>query len=485
MDKETLTGYGWLIVCAMILAVMIAFATPFGNFVTTATRNTVDSLLDVNSKSIRPVQIPPNKTYTLEEIEDDETLFAIGGTQPEYVLAKFNKQYTAVTIFPNGEDSDGKVAKFAPWNGEASPLASYQETLQVVVFNEGITEAGSGNGSFYVFGSSPSITKVSLPETLEVIGDNLFYNCSNLKEIVLPNSLTKIGQGAFSYSGICDVSIPDTVTEMGNDAFSNCKNLKTVKLPANITKISRNTFNGCTVLSDIDIPGNITTIEYRAFANTAIRVASLKQITTIEDEAFMDCSQLSNVVFSPLLTEIKANTFSGCTSLRNLVFHSRLEKIGNGAFKGSGLNHITIPNGVTNIGDSAFEDCSNLSRVTFNTNLSYIPARAFKNCVALTSVEIPGNIKTIKEEAFYGAGLTTVTLKSGVQTIENKSFANCKINSITIPDSLTNRSGTALQGIESTATIYCQSGDMRLDILFVVGRDLPATVNVIVDTTKF
>lgn len=123
--------------------------------------------------------------------------------------------------------------------------------------------------------------------------------------------------------------------------------------------------------------------------------------------------------------------------------------IGDNAFKNcTGLTNITIPNSVTNIGLSAFECCSSLTNITIPGGVTVIGHNAFCNCRGLASITIPNSVRHIESHAFeYCTGLISITLSNRLESIAEKVFKNCSsLASITIPDSVTSIMPSAFSG---------------------------------------
>ena len=126
-------------------------------------------------------------------------------------------------------------------------------------------------------------------------------------------------------------------------------------------------------------------------------------VTTIGENAFRDCSNLTSVTIPNSITEIGGRAFDNCSSLTS----------------------VTIPNSVTTISDNAFRGCISLTSVTIPNSVTTIGNSAFSACISLTSVTIPNSIKTIGDEAFQDCGsLTSVTIGNSVTTIGNNAFTN-------------------------------------------------------------
>ena len=139
-----------------------------------------------------------------------------------------------------------------------------------------------------------------------------FIGCRSLTSLVIPDSVTNIGDYAFwGCSDLADIVIPDGVTSIGDYAFEGCESLRSVVIPDGVTSIGDYVFSGCRSLTDIVIPNSVT---------------------SIRDGAFFGCSDLADIVIPDGITSIGDRAFMGCSSLSSLV----------------------IPGGVTSIGESVF-----------------------------------------------------------------------------------------------------------------------------------
>ena len=252
------------------------FAIVDDNLVATdkVTENEKLWIKDLNLNSVEPEET----NYTSEEIESSEYLYAIGKTKPEYVVAKFNNDYTEVVITKNGEESDGIIQLFAPWTIR-SPMSDRKDTLQKAIVKNGIIDLGDGsagegtfcnctnlksiilpNGLMYIkqscFGDCKSLTNILFPDSITSIGWNAFNGCSSLVNIVIPNSVTSIGPYAFKdCSSLANITIPNSVTSIGNDAFEKCTGLTSITIPESVTSIGQFAFRYCSSLTNITYNG--------------------------------------------------------------------------------------------------------------------------------------------------------------------------------------------------------------------------------------
>jgi len=162
---------------------------------------------------------------------------------------------------------------------------------------------------------------------------------------------------------------------------------------------------------------------------TSVTIPS--SVTTIGENAFLECRSLTSVTIPSSVTTIGDLAFCGCSSLTSVAIPSSVTTIGNQAFRACrSLTSVTIPSSVTAIGDWAFQDCSSLTSVTIPSSVTTIGYQAFANCSSLISLTIPSSVTTIGYHAFaYCSSLTSVTIPSSVTTIGYGAFSSC--NSLT------------------------------------------------------
>ena len=171
-------------------------------------------------------------------------------------------------------------------------------------------------------------------------------------------------------------------------------------------------------------------------------------------------SQVKTVIIKNGVTSIGNCAFDGCSSLTSATIPNSVTGIGNWAFYGcSSLTSATIPDSVTSIGEDAFNGCKSLTSVTIPNSVTSIANGAFSNCSSLTSVTIPDGVTSIGESAFYGcSSLTNVTIPKSVTSIGDWAFSNCtSLTNVTIPKSVTRIGFGAFSG--SNATITVASGN--------------------------
>ena len=173
----------------------------------------------------------------------------------------------------------------------------------------------------------------------EAFGWSKFIGCRSLTDIVIPNSVTSIGDNAFEYCfSLSNLVIPDGVTSIGKWAFEDCSSLSSVVIPDSVTSIGNHAFAYCESLSSIVIPDSVTSIGDHAFSycESLTDIVIPDSVTSIGDNAFRHCSSLSSLVIPDSVTSIECYAFSGCESLSSIV----------------------IPDSVTSIGYHAFASCN-------------------------------------------------------------------------------------------------------------------------------
>ena len=273
-----------------------------------------------------------------------------------------------------------------------------------------------------------------------------FIGCRSLTSLVIPNSVTNIGDYAFSgCRSLTDIVIPDSVTRIGDGAFRGCKSLTDIVIPNSVTSIGDNAFEYCFSLSNLVIPDGVT---------------------SIEDNAFKGCYSLSSVVIPDSVSCIGFGAFENCSSLTDIVIPDSVTSIGGYAFGCcESLTDIVIPNSVTSIGDNAFWYCKSLSSVVIPAGVTSIGARAFCECSSLISIVIPDGITCIGESAFcVCSSLSSVVIPDSVTSIGNYAFAYCKsLTDIVIPNSVTSIGDNAFRHCSSLSSLVISESVVNLN----------------------
>ena len=300
-----------------------------------------------------------------------------------------------------------------------------------------------------------------IPDSVTNIGDYAFWGCKSLKSLVIPDGVTSIGDCAFyDCESLKSLVIPDSVTHIGNGAFKACSSLKSLVIPASVGNIIGNPFSGWNgelkclspyfiydnkVLFDKDkskiiafrdknttsyvIPDSVSCIEFGAFWNchSLKRLVLPDSVSSIGDWAFWNCRSLTDIVIPDSVNSIGDRVFSGCCSLKSLVIPDSVSSIGESAFEDcTSLSSLVIPEGVTSIGHCAFRGCYSLSNIVIPNGVSSIGESAFDGCKSLNSVVIPDSVTSIGYRAFDGCcSLKSLVIPNSVTSIGDSAFRGC------------------------------------------------------------
>ncbi len=354
--------------------------------------------------------------------------FSAGVTDISY--AAFSECFALKSVeLPNGLVSISEAAF-----GNDSALSSISipastKTIGPVAFNNcsGMTELTLNEGIESIgeeaFGGA-SITKLDIPDSVKSIGvacfknnqklssvtigsgisqlpTYVFRNCTSLENIVIPDNIISIGDGAFYESGLTSINIGNKVQSIDR-AFVSCDNLKTAKIGSGVTSLYA-AFASC---------HNLEKVEFADGFNGDCSYA------------FVYCDKLSDVNVPSSVTEIAYYQFNGCEALTTLDIPSSLYKVDGHALDGTGwynnqsngdlyLEHVlygykgdmpasytlNVKNGAKSIADYAFENETNLTKVVLPDGFKYIGVYGFFHCVNITEITIPSTVDYIGDYA--------------------------------------------------------------------------------------
>ena len=282
--------------------------------------------------------------------------------------------------------------------------------LRTVMIPDSVTRINIG-----AFSGCINLANITLSKKIEKIGENAFYNCDSLQSVEIPKCLNDV------YARYDSIDIP-------NGVFNECSNLKTIIFEEGSTVIADALFRGCDGLESVTIPNTVTQIYGYAFA---------------------DCKNLKNINISDSVTVLGENVFQNDTSITEINLPDSITALGRGVFSGCDrLKSIVIPDSVINIGISAFSECKNLESVTLSKGLEKIGENAFYNCDSLQSIEIPKSLKDVY--ATYDSidtpngvfnecdNLKTIAFEEGSTVIADALFRGCDgLEEVKIPKTVT------------------------------------------------
>ena len=246
---------------------------------------------------------------------------------------------------------------------------------------------GNSNNTFsYFYDNTLSkiptcLTKVTITSG-DTIKQSAFNGCTTIKTIVLPESITTIGNYAFQNSGIESINISKNILKIGSSAFSGCTNLISIDLSSmdmntSGASLGANIFKDATKLKEVLLPKNIKSIPESTFMGCVeLEEFTIPDtVTTLGNSAFNGCSSLTSVQVLGNLASIGNSAFYECNLLEEITLPNSLSSIGTYAFYNTGLKDIVIPSGMTTIGNYAFMECNALYNVC---NLSSLDIKAGK-----------------------------------------------------------------------------------------------------------
>ena len=236
------------------------------------------------------------------------------------------------------------------------------------------------DGTYSVRASTDNISEeIIIPSThngkaVTQIADYGFENCVGIRSVTLPDGIRIIGDYAFagcSMLGTVNISENSQLTTIGDEAFYEVTEIVTMFLPDSLTTIGDEAF----ALSSIEtlvIPDNVTHIGYECFKESGLRTitfGSNSKLSYINDYAFMDCYYLTGIEIPDSVIDINERAFYGCKNLGTVKFGNNLERIWDRAFAYSGLTTVTIPEGCRCVYDGAFSQCTNLAEINLPSTL--------------------------------------------------------------------------------------------------------------------
>lgn len=397
--------------------------------------------------------------------------------------------------------------------GNTCSVSYYEvpDNVEPVVIPSSVTYGGKTYTvigiDFYAF-SDGTLETVEIPSTVKYIEYSAFENCTALTTVTGCAGLTRIDEDVFrGCEALKSVSLGDKLETIGDNVFNECSSLTTITGGSALKEIGNSAFAYCTSLTSFDFNEGLSTIGENAFEGSGLTSAKLPStLKELPALLFYDCADLTSADLTALgaifdnTDNFGESIFEGCSALKSariptdatiipdflfnntgieeFDFPATLTYIGQGAFSGTPIKHIVIPDNVWGIDEMAFYHCTSLETLDLGKGVELIGYATFQGCTNLTEVKVSPVLRSIDLRAFVdcknisrvyisdlaawcdikaagfgsrpgeetseyynmylnGELLTTIDLPEGLAAVTDYSFNSvANITSITLPESL-------------------------------------------------
>ena len=357
----------------------------------------------------------------------------------------------------------------------AGNAAAGNAELTGITFGSGVKFIGES-----AFLSCDSLTSVTVPQNVELVGQLAFYG----KKLEAINVDTK-NKNYISVDGVLlskdkthlveypcakkdtSYTVPSTVKTIDEYAFCSSSQVKEITLPEGLETIGKRAFAACTSLQEIVIPDSVTDIGEYAFREcSSMKKATIGSgIETLPEDLFFNCTGMTSVVLPDTLKKISNSAFSWCRSLESIEIPDSVETIEEQAFWCClALKSLKTGSGLKTIGDKAFYQCGQLENISLNEGLESIGQQAFFECTSVKEIVIPSTVTNLADLSYstsYSTGifdgctsLEKADVRCGAATLGNYIFNNCtSLKTVLLPDTMTRIGTSAFSGCTSLEEI--------------------------------
>ncbi len=233
---------------------------------------------------------------------------------------------------------------------------------------------------------------------VEVIGTDSFRESFD-QDIVLPESVKIIEDGAFAFSNVTRVIITGKLEKIGNYAFSGCQQLTSINLPESLTSLGSECFNNCSQLKEVNLYSISEIPEYCFKGCSNLRYVKIGEtVKEIGEKAFLDCVALQDIENLDKVGNIGDNAFENCKSITTAYLPASC----NSKFVYQNCTHLSKAYIYTDhIANGVFTNCLNLAYVKLLSDTKKIDGMAFNNCINLSNLTVSQKVETIDRLAFY------------------------------------------------------------------------------------
>ena len=312
---------------------------------------------------------------------------------------------------------------------------------------------------------------LKLPESVTTIGEGAFANTASdgveLRRIIIPSTVKEIKANAFNGNSQVEEVVIETkngkgVTTIGDFAFANCTKLKQMQMPDTVSEIGKSLFFGCSSLENVKISKNITEIAYQMFHTCSLltEIEVPEGVTIIEAGAFNGCKNLNKITLPSTLQEIVANSFASCSKLKSIDIHKdsnyiyengilmNKEKTEMRFISSDVLNSDTfyIPDGIEKLEYNIFQNESNIKKIVIPASVTFIEVSFFTGHIEEIEIDEDNPKYMVSNNNIYSKDKKTLymslskdkelVVEEGVEVIGAKALSKVKSEIIHLPDSL-------------------------------------------------
>lgn len=326
-------------------------------------------------------------------IDAEEHYVSIGAADTSQIIGDL--------VIPSTVENDGVTYTITEisWGG----FAACNKLTSVIISNT-VTRIGESS-----FPGCLKLKSVTIPNSVKSIGAWAFDDCLSLTSVTIPSSVKNIERCAFqgcdnltkaefaSIESLLEIDFGPFYANplwSAHSLYINGTEVTEIVIPNTINRIGSYAFEGCSGLTSVIIPNSVKSIGTGAFLDcdnlSKAEFASIEHLLEIDFESY----------YSNPLSCAHRLCISG-TEVTELEIPNTIDSIGDYTFAGwRGLTSVTIPNSVTSIGEGAFDDCYNITSITIPTSVTSICKEAFWNCYNISSITIPNTVASIGEDAF-------------------------------------------------------------------------------------
>lgn len=318
-----------------------------------------------------------------------------------------NSDYVLITLI------DGTIIKIA-----RQPIAD-------------VTQAGSLEEALRQAGMDPStLTEIPIVGTLDA--EDFKYireELTALKSLDMGNAdVTVLPERALQKTDIEAIVLPKGLKEIGNSTFYNCNSLKSLDIPASVTTLGRWIVEGCSSLESITLHEGLTTLSASTFYGVNVKGIVIPSTVSIIPEWCFESAKLTSINIPSTVQSVGIGAFYGCEQLETAIIEADLTEIPELMFYLSkSLKTVNLPESIVSIGADAFNGCPlqmDNGILVIPSNVKTIGERAFSTSTSnITSIQFPEGLEEIGESAFYNIKkIREVVLPSSLKKMNDSPF---------------------------------------------------------------